>query len=188
MKRCLVCQRTYDDTLSYCLEDGSALLINGSGSTDLQATLIIPDPRITAPVKPETFRPEPTPSQRFTSPPPVWTPAAPLQTPSAIPARQGRGTAITSLICAIAAFFLLGFCIIAGATEVDESLIGGIFILSAFLALLGAVLGIVAVAKSSKDTSAQNAKAMGVIALVLNGLYLILTIVFLILGAVASSS
>ncbi|MBA2734024.1 MAG: hypothetical protein H0U54_14230, partial [Acidobacteria bacterium] len=98
---------------------------------------------------------------------------------------QGRGAAVTSLICAIAAFVLLGFCIIAGATKVDESLIGGIFILSALLALVGAVLGIVAAAKSNRDTSPHNAKTLAVVALVLNGLYLTLTIVFLILGAVA---
>jgi hypothetical protein len=185
MKRCPACRRTYDDTLIYCLEDGSTLFGDTSGSSDLPATLIIPDPRITAPVKPETFRQEPMPPQRFTAPPPVWTPAAPPQTFSAIPAQQGRGAAVTSLICAIAAFLLLGFCIIAGATKVDESLIGGIFILSVFLALVGAVLGIISAAKSSRDTSAQNAKTMAVVALVLNSLYLILTIVFLILGAVA---
>ena len=188
MKRCPACQRKYDDTLSYCLEDGSTLFGDSSGSSDLPATLIIPDPRITAPARPETFRAEPTPPQRFTAPPPAWTPAAPLQTPSAIPAQQGKGAAVASLICAIAAFLLLGFCIIAGATNVEASLIGGIFILSAFLALAGAVLGIVAAAKSSKDTSPQNAKTMAIVAIVLNGLYLVLTIVFLILGAVASSS
>jgi hypothetical protein len=102
-------------------------------------------------------------------------------------ARLGKGAAVTSLVCAIAAFLLLGFCIIGGATEVDESLLGGIFIFSVFLALVGAVLGIVAVSRSSKDTSAHNARTLAVVALVLNGMYLIISIVFLILGAAASS-
>jgi hypothetical protein len=50
------------------------------------------------------------------------------------------------------------------------------------------VAGIVAISKSSKDTGPQNAKAMSVVALVLNGLYLLISVVFLVLGAVASSS
>jgi hypothetical protein len=188
MKRCPVCQRTYvDDSLSYCLEDGSALYIDSSGSSALAATLIIPDPRVTAPAKQETFRPNPPP-QSYPAPHPQWSPVAQPQTHSAVPPRQGRGAAVTSLVSAIAAFLLLGFCIIAGAAKVDESLIGGVFIFSAFIALVGAVLGIVAVSKGSKDTSAQNSKTTAVVALVLNGFYLLISIVFLILGAVASTN
>lgn len=172
--------------MSYCLEDGSQLLSDSSGESDMAATLIIPEPRITAPVKQETYRPTPTPPQGYPAPRPAWTPVASMQTPVAAPA-QGKGIAVTSLVCGIAAYLLLGFCIIAGASDVDESLIGGIFIFSAFIALVGAVLGIVAVAKSSKDTSAQNAKTISVVALALNGLYLLISIVFLILGAAASS-
>ena len=50
---------------------------------------------------------------------------------------------------------------------------------------MGAVLGIIAVSKSSKDTSVQNSKTLAVVALVLNGMYLLISIVFLILGAAA---
>jgi hypothetical protein len=53
---------------------------------------------------------------------------------------------------------------------------------------VGAVLGIIAASKSSKDESAQNAKAMSIVALVLNGLYLLITVGFLILGAAASTN
>lgn len=190
MKRCPACQRTYvDNTLTYCLEDGSLLSSDSFGANDLPATLIIPDPRITSPVKQETSRPNPPPPQAYSAPHPAWPPAThPQQIPSTAPARHGKGAAITSLICAIAAFLLLGFCIIAGAANVEASLIGGIFIFSALIALAGAVLGIVAVARTSKDMSVQNAKTMATIALVLNGLYLLITIVFLILGAAASTS
>jgi hypothetical protein len=173
--------------LSYCLEDGSALVTDRSGSADLAATIIIPEPRMTAPVKPDTFRPSQTPPQPFTAPSPAWPPVGMSQMPLQAPARQGRGIAIASLICAIAAYVLLGFCIVAGPNGVEASLIGGIFLFSAFFALVGAVLGIVATSKSSKDTGAQNAKAMSIVALVLNGFYLLITIVFLILGAVNSS-
>lgn len=191
MKRCPACQRMYaDDSLSYCLEDGSQLFSDSSSTSaapDMAATLIIPDPRATIPAKQETFRPTPTPPHGYPAPHPAWSAAAPMQKPVVARAQQGRGLAITSLVCAIAAYLLLGFCIIAGASGVEATLIGGIFIVSAFLALVGAVLGIVALAKSSKDTSAQNAKTISVVALVLNALYLLISIVFLILGAVASS-
>jgi hypothetical protein len=175
-----------DDSLSYCLEDGSQLFNDTSASSDMAATLIIPEPRITAPVKQETFRPTPTPPQGYPAPHPAWSPVAPLHKPVAAPA-QGRGFAVTSLVCGIAAFLLLGFCIIAGAADVEASIIGGIFIFSAFIALVGAVVGIFAVSKSSKDMSAQSAKTMAIVALVLNGMYLLISIVFLILGAAASS-
>jgi len=81
----------------------------------------------------------------------------------------------------------LGFCVVSGATGVDDRLIGGIFILSALTALTGAILGIVATSRSSKDQSPQNARAMSLVALALNGMYLLITVVFLILGAIATS-
>lgn len=194
MKRCPACQRKYaDDSMTYCLEDGSLLLSESANLSDLPATLIIPDPRTTNPVRPETFRPNPTPApqqpQAYNVPPHAWPPMQAQQTlPVTTTARQGRGLAITSLVCAIAAFLLLGFCIISGAAGVDESLIGGIFIFSAVVGLLGAVLGLVAVVKTGKDTSPQNSKAMAVVALILNGIYLLLVVVFLVLGAIAGSS
>jgi len=179
--------------MAFCLEDGSTLLSESANASDLPATLIIPDPRTTNPVRPETFRPNPPPMQAqppqaYNAPPPAWSPMHVPQTlPVTLAARQGRGLAITSLVCAIAAFLLLGFCIISGATGVDESLIGGIFIFSAVVGLLGAILGLVAVVKTGKDTSPQNSKAMAVVALILNGIYLLIVVIFLILGAIASS-
>jgi hypothetical protein len=178
--------------MAFCLEDGSTLLSEGAKLSDLPATLIIPDPRTTNPARPETFRPSPTPTQQppqaYNVPPPAWPPMPVQQTlPVALAARQGRGLAITSLVCAIAAFLLLGFCIISGATGVDESLIGGIFIFSAIVGLLGAVLGLVAVVKTGRNTSPQNSKAMAVVALILNGIYLLIVVIFLVLGAIASS-
>jgi hypothetical protein len=179
--------------LAFCLEDGSTLLSESADASDLPATLVISDPRMTNPARPETFRANPTPTQAqppqaYTAPPPPRWP--PLPIPQARPtstARRGRGAAITSLVCAISAFLLLAFCIIGGASGVDESLIGGIFIFSAVLALFGAVLGIVAAVRTSRDANPQNSKVMAVVALVLNGIYLLIAVIFLILGAIASS-
>lgn len=189
MKRCPACQRTYtDDSLSYCLEDGSTLFSAATGSNDMAATLIIPEPRMTAPVNQETHRSTPMPSQPFSAPTPAWQPPQRAQAIPVAPLQQGKGVAVTSLVFAIIAFVLLGFCIIGGATGVEESLIGGIFLFSVLLALAGAVMGIIATSRSSKETSVPNAKAMSIVGLVLNGLYLLITVVFLILGAVASKS
>src|SRR5436305_761872 len=192
MKRCPSCQRTYeDDSLAFCLEDGTALVSESSIDSDLPATLIMADPRLTIPQRPETARPNPpaqaTMPQAYTAQPPAWSPAPTPQAYGAASPRQGRGVAITSLICAIAAFVLLGFCILAGATGVNEDLIGGLFIFSAIVGLVGAVLGIVGVVKTGRDTSPQNSKPMAVVGLVLNVLYLLVIIVFLILGSIANS-
>jgi hypothetical protein len=173
--------------LSYCLEDGAALVTDRFGSSDLPATLIIPEPRPTAQQKQETFRPSPASPQPYTAPPPAWSPVGVAQISPVAPARQGRGVALASLICAIAAFVLLGFCIVAGANGVESTLIGGIFLFSALSALVGAVLGIVATSKCSNDVSAQNAKTMSIVALALNCFYLLITALFLILGAINSS-
>jgi hypothetical protein len=194
MKRCPVCQRVYDDTMAFCLEDGSALGAGDSASGDMAATVIMPDPRVTAPPPawPETVRqPQPQPPQPYTQQqqpawPPAWQPA-PQTYPTAPAARQGRGAAVTSLVLAISAFALLAFCIISGATGVNTQVIGGIFIFSALLALAGAIVGIVAASRTSRDPGPQNSKAMAIVALVLNCFYLLLTVIFLILGAAASS-
>jgi hypothetical protein len=189
MKRCPVCQREYtDETLSYCLEDGSPLSGKSKEPSDMAATIIMPDPRITVPERQETFRYAPVSPQPFTMPPPsTWPPATAHQAQPSVKARQGRSVAIASLVLAIVSFALLGFCIVAGASNVEATLIGGVFLFSVVLAFAGAVAGIVAISKSSKDTNPQNAKAMSVVALVLNGLYLLISVVFLILGAVANS-
>jgi hypothetical protein len=195
MKKCPSCQRTYeDDSLAFCLEDGTALYNAGETVSDLPATLIMADPRLTIPQRQETATPnQPAQAalpQAYTAQPPVWPPApAPIapQAYGAALARPGRGVAIASLICAISAFVLLGFCILAGATGVNEDVIGGLFIFSAVVGLVGAALGIVAVAKTGKDTSPQNSRPTAVVSLVLNGVYLLIVIVFLILGAVTAS-
>lgn len=157
----------------------------------MAATVIMPDPRVTAPPPawPEPVRqPVPPRPQPYMPPQPAWPPAPAPQPYPATTARQGRGAAVTSLVLAISAFALFAFCIIAGATGVDSEVIGGIYIVSVLLALVGAILGIVATSKTSRDQSPQNSKAMAVVALVLNSFYLLLTVIFLILWAVSSST
>lgn len=192
MKRCPSCQRTYtDDSLTFCLEDGTALLSASSGSTDPGATLVMADPRATSPARPETYRPQPPPTRPaqppYNMPQPAWSPVMQPQRYPATTARQGRGLALTSLICAIAAFFMLMLCLVLGANKADSQLIGGIFVFSILSSLLGAVLGIVAVVQTGRDTSPQNSKTMAIVALVINCLYLLIVVILLALGAMASA-
>lgn len=194
MKRCPSCHRTYeDDTLAFCLEDGSALVGESSSASDQPATIIMNDPRITIPGQQETASSSPPPvappqtPRQYIAPVPAWSPQPAPHTFPATATRQGRGLAITSLVCAIIAFVLLAFCFIGGAAGVNYDLIGGIFIFAALLGLVGAVLGIIAVAKASKDTSPHNSKPMAIVAFVLNGVFLLITIIILVLGAMANS-
>jgi hypothetical protein len=63
MKQCPSCRRTFsDDTLVYCLEDGSAL----GHVYDTSATQIIPPPRVTSPPPTEfaPYNPPPQPPQQ----------------------------------------------------------------------------------------------------------------------------
>jgi hypothetical protein len=56
MKRCPTCQRTYtDDSLRFCLQDGTALLSESSASFDASATLVLSEG--------EGARPEPPPTE-----------------------------------------------------------------------------------------------------------------------------
>jgi uncharacterized membrane protein len=82
---------------------------------------------------------------------------------------------------------MLILCLVLGANRADSQLIGGIFVFSILGSLLGAVLGIVAVVKTGKDTSPQNSKTMAIVALVINCLYLLIVVTLLTLGALASS-
>lgn len=47
MKRCPTCNRTFDDeTLSFCLEDGTPLVRDSAGRADSQETLVSPSPSL----------------------------------------------------------------------------------------------------------------------------------------------
>lgn len=194
MKRCPSCALTYtDDSLVFCLQDGSSLVIDTSTSSPLAATLIIPESRTTIPAGPDISYPSVGPAQQpqpqqYPAQPPAWAPQINPRHLSPVATPQGRGLAVSSLVCAIAAFVMLGFCIIGGATGVDESLIGGIFIFTALLGLAGALLGIMSLVRAGRDPNPENSKVLAAVGLVLNGIYLLIVVIFLVVGAVASSS
>ncbi|HEX8709628.1 MAG TPA: hypothetical protein VF723_15415 [Pyrinomonadaceae bacterium] len=191
MKRCPSCQRTFtDDSLGFCLEDGSPL-VGASIQPDLPATVIMQDPRATNqgrsagayPTNPATAPPYSMPPQ------PGWPPPAtqPQHAPAAA-AGAGRAIGIISLIAAILAFILLILTfVLAASNDVDKSTVGGIFLFSLLVGLVGAVLGLIALIKSNRNPSAQANRGLSIVALVLNVLYLLITFTILIFGVVANS-
>lgn len=69
MKRCPTCQRTFaDDYLTYCLDDGSALLNDADDSFGAPPTMRIPEPRVTnQPPPPAAYNQASAPGFKFDS-------------------------------------------------------------------------------------------------------------------------
>ncbi|HEX8709573.1 MAG TPA: hypothetical protein VF723_15135 [Pyrinomonadaceae bacterium] len=116
MKRCPACQRTYtDNDLSFCLEDGTALVNAGPGSEspsgfDPNATLAFNTARETNPPPVEIYNPGPALPER-PAPTPSW--GQQQQQPYAPAAPPARKTSATPwIIGAIAAVVVLGIGIV----------------------------------------------------------------------------
>src|SRR6266700_681762 len=90
MKRCPTCKRMFEDTLSFCLEDGTPLVPAGA---DSEATLVTPKSDL-------------PPTQVYTPMP--GGPASPYQAPQPYPATPSPQRRIWPWILAVAAVFLLG--------------------------------------------------------------------------------
>jgi YARHG domain len=98
MKQCPTCHRTYtDDTLVYCLDDGSVL----AAVYDPQATQIIAPPRRTDPMPTAVFIPPTQPAQQQ---PPSFAPAQ----PQPVPPRQGVNPAVVYVMVALLALLVGG--------------------------------------------------------------------------------
>ena len=113
MKRCPTCNRTYtDNSLNFCLEDGSPLAADGP-PVDPNATIRYPAARDTSEPPPtEIYRPEPAvvaprpttppPPTRPAPPPPQWTPP-----PTAAPPKK-KSNAIWWILGGLAAVVVIG--------------------------------------------------------------------------------
>jgi hypothetical protein len=92
MKRCPTCDRTFEDTLSFCLEDGTPLVPASSGP-DSEATLVSPKSDL-------------PPTQAY-SPMPAGS-AWPYQARSPYPATPSPQRKVWPWVLAVAAVFLIG--------------------------------------------------------------------------------
>jgi hypothetical protein len=88
MKRCPACQRTYDDTQNFCLDDGTTLVSapGGAPGSDLP-TENLPYDRSAAPTEVLHGGPTAGQYQRPTSPPPYTPPSPPYMSP---PVQKGN--------------------------------------------------------------------------------------------------
>ena len=116
MKRCPTCKRTFeDDTLSYCLDDGTPLV--AATRPDSEETLVLPSSLDRGARIPDT-QPYNQPSGRSTLPSDPWRPAMPQPYATASPQRS-----VWPWLLAIAAVLLLGFGVIVAVALVVPRLI-----------------------------------------------------------------
>jgi len=116
MKRCPTCKRTFDDdTLSFCLDDGTPLV--AATRPDSEETLVLPSSSDRGARIPDT-QPYNQPSGRSTLAGEPRQPAMPLQYATAPPQRS-----VWPWLLAIAAVLLLGFGVIVAVALVVPHLI-----------------------------------------------------------------
>ena len=158
MKRCPVCNTTFDDPyLSFCPKDGTALLRMSpeEAHTVLMSSSRSPDPPSPSPIPP----PAPQPYGWANDAPQQWTPPPP-------PALRGPATPQQTLAAASLILGILGITI--------GWLCGG-----PFLALFALVLGIVALVQIRKDPMRYGGKPMALIGTILGGIVLAIYIVIM---------
>jgi hypothetical protein len=112
MKRCPTCKRTFeDDTLSFCLDDGTPLV--AAVRPDSEETLVLPSSSDRSARVPDN-----QPSGRSTLPSDPWRPAMPPQYATTSPQRS-----VWPWLLAIAAVLLLGFGVIVAVAVIGPQLI-----------------------------------------------------------------
>ena len=180
MKRCPMCDRTYDDSQTFCVNDGSTLTSDAAASYDPLKTIVsTPPPQSqSAPLPPPSYGSGDLPGGQS---PGSWQQSAPLQ-------QQGGAAWGTNLPPASATPF--------GAQGQQNglalgSLICGILSLICFgplTAIPALVLGFMQLQKIKTDPAQYGGKGMAIAGMALGGLsllFLILYIVFVIIMTIA---
>jgi hypothetical protein len=191
MKRCPACDQTYaDDALSFCINDGAALVGARPSEWDAQATMMAPPPSVTPPPPTSFSDPEPTDwsAPQYSPPadlnaPGAWVPPpAPgawqqPSTPQGMPGMaQTRGPqpqqslAIASLIC--------------GLLSVTFGLICG----GPVMGVAAIVLGIVALVQIKNHPQRFGGKGLAIAGITLGvlwALFVIFWLLIFILGTVS---
>ena len=130
MKSCPTCNRTFEDTFTFCLADGSLLI----APFDPQATLVIPESRQTEPTEELQLEEETETQQTIISPRPEQRPegsvstiaaTAPVFEPSKIeasPAQPGRKSQRLSLmIGALTTLLIIGLVVFILVNRTDSA-------------------------------------------------------------------
>ena len=184
MKRCPTCDQTYaDDALSFCINDGAALIGERPSPWDAQATMMSPPPSVTQ-TPPTSFSDdEPTDwgAPSYSPPadlnvPGAWVPPPapgawqqPSQSPQGMPGiartggQQQQSLAIASLICGLLSITLGLIC-------------GG-----PILAIAAIALGIVALVQIKNNPQRYGGKVIAIIGIVAGSLSILFSIFFTLL-------
>jgi len=165
MKRCPTCNRTFDDEwLSFCTEDGTALVETQSAQlpSEPPPTVWIPPALDTTPAggqKPFDLPGSYNPPQPVA---PVWQPPPPP--PVQVPRGQKQGLAVASLVLGIFSV-TIGWCCSIGLLS----------------APVGIVLGIVSLVQIKNDPANNTGKPLSIIGIVLSGAYIVFWILLFML-------
>lgn len=191
MKRCPSCQRTYtDETLRFCLEDGTTLLSGASASASsdpLAATLLDSPPRNTGSdraARTEVFQSPPT-SDNQAPPTRSWgAPAAPQQpaadswgarrhsgqagsapfAPTLRASEQKRSwPAVISLLIGIVTWLTMLLTFVSAGFKMPDELTGLSFLAGIFLSVFGIVFGAVAFGIAHKNPDRYGGKGIALI-------------------------
>ena len=208
MKRCPSCQRTYtDETLRFCLEDGTTLLSDtaiSSPSDPLAATLLDSPPRNTSSdraARTEVFQSPPT-SDDQASPTRSWgapdaqqsaadswgarrhsgQPSSAPFAPSAHVSEKKRSwPAVTSLLIGIVTWLTMLLTFVSAGFKMPDELTGLSFLAGIFLSVFGIVFGAVAFGIAFKNPDHYSGKGIALIGFFMN---LLPTLFLLLLVAI----
>lgn len=179
MKRCPMCDRTYDDSQTFCVNDGATLVSDAAGSSyDPMKTIVAtpPPPQSqSAPLPPPGFGSGDLPGGQapaaWQAPPPqggsAWGSNLPpaSATPFGAPQGQQNGLAIGSLVCGLLSPFCCG-------------------LLTAIPAI---VLGFMAISKNKADPAHYGGKGMAIGGIIGGSLGILTTILYIIINIVANT-
>lgn len=159
MKRCPTCNKTFEeDWLSFCTDDGTALVESTETSREPPPTIRVSGPETSGLGKPQFDLPGSyTPPVQFQPPPPPapsWQPPPPPMTYSTGPQ---QGLAVTSLILGLVSI-TAGWCCYFGVITAPISII----------------LGAISLLNIKKDPSNYGGKPLAIIGIVTSSLYFVL--------------
>lgn len=188
MKRCPSCQRTYtDETLRFCLEDGTTLLSGAAASAPsdpLASTLLDSSPQNTGSdrsARTEVFHSPPTsgnpasPTRSWGTPgvpqsaPGLWDATAsserraPVASSTQVTQKKRSWPAITSLLIGIVTWLTMIVAFVGAGFKLPDELIGFSFLAGLFLSVFGIVFGAVAFGIAFKNPDRYSGKGIALL-------------------------
>ena len=167
MKRCPVCNKSYvDDTLSFCINDGTVLVRDSSSKLESQPTTILSEPPPTVVMRPplptdnmpRSTPSSPAPPQPYSwaqDEPQVWRPPPP---PSTRSQSQSQTLAVVSLVFGLVSISFGWVC-------------GG-----PLFALIAVALGLVALMQIRKSPSQYGGKPAAMAGLIIGSFVLLINL------------